>query len=111
MNSIERYLVEEVTVDYADGLISRREALRRLGLLGVGAGLAAAMLTACEPANNADSQPGPTTAPGGPSAGPVPAGPPPRPTATISFAGPSGRTLMGAWADADPVGAPKGAVL
>ena len=37
MNHIQRYLTEEVVEDYADGVIDRREALRRLGLLGVAA--------------------------------------------------------------------------
>lgn len=35
MNEVSRYLTEEVVVDYADGLIPRREALNRLALLGV----------------------------------------------------------------------------
>ena len=39
---------------------------------------------------------------------PTPAGPSPRPTEAITFAGPDGRTLQGAWAAAD---APRGAVL
>ena len=37
MTDINTYLTEEVVVDYADGLVSRREALRRLSLLGMGA--------------------------------------------------------------------------
>jgi hypothetical protein len=32
MTDINQYLIEEVVVDYADGLINRREALRRRGL-------------------------------------------------------------------------------
>ena len=32
---MQRYLAEEVAEDLTDGLISRREAIRRLGLLGV----------------------------------------------------------------------------
>jgi carboxymethylenebutenolidase len=35
MTEMQRYLAEEVAEDLADGIISRREALRRLGLLGV----------------------------------------------------------------------------
>jgi len=36
MTEFQRYLAEEVAEDHADGLVSRREALRRLGLLGLG---------------------------------------------------------------------------
>ena len=35
MDQVQRYLADEVVEDYADGLIERREALRRLGLLGL----------------------------------------------------------------------------
>ncbi|HKO83564.1 MAG TPA: dienelactone hydrolase family protein, partial [Actinomycetota bacterium] len=34
--AFQRYLAEEVAIDHADGLYSRREALRRLALLGLG---------------------------------------------------------------------------
>ena len=37
MNELQRYLAEEIAVDHADGFITRREALRRHALLGVGA--------------------------------------------------------------------------
>jgi carboxymethylenebutenolidase len=37
MTEIQKYLAEEVAEDHADGIITRREAMRRLGLLGVGA--------------------------------------------------------------------------
>ena len=36
MTEFQRYLAEEIAEDHADGLVSRREALRRLGLLGLG---------------------------------------------------------------------------
>ena len=35
MTEFQRYLAEEIAEDHADGLVSRREALRRLGLLGL----------------------------------------------------------------------------
>jgi hypothetical protein len=38
VTEIQRYLAEELAEDHADGLVSRREALRRLGLLGLGGG-------------------------------------------------------------------------
>jgi len=34
--AFQQYLAEEVAIDHADGLYSRREALRRLALLGLG---------------------------------------------------------------------------
>ena len=46
MTELERYLAEEVAEDHVDGIITRREAMRRLALLGVGATAAAAMITA-----------------------------------------------------------------
>ena len=44
MTELQRYLAEEIAEDHADGLVSRREALRRLGLLGLGGAAAASML-------------------------------------------------------------------
>lgn len=103
----EKYLTEEVGIDYADGLITRREALRRLGLLGVGAMSASSLLAACaraaEDAPRATPTAASTTAPGtqaDPTAGAVP-------TEDITFAGPRG-DLFGAYA---PAADPKGAVL
>ena len=46
MTELQQYLAEEVAEDHADGIITRREAIRRLGLLGVGATAASAMLAA-----------------------------------------------------------------
>lgn len=43
MNELERYLAEEIALDHADGHITRREALRRLGLMGIGAASAGAL--------------------------------------------------------------------
>ena len=43
MTEFQRYLAEEVAEDLADGLVSRREALRRLGLLGLGGAAAASL--------------------------------------------------------------------
>ncbi|HUR72981.1 MAG TPA: dienelactone hydrolase family protein [Sporichthya sp.] len=45
--AMKEYLVGEVTEEYAEGLVSRREAIRRLGLLGVGLPGATALLAAC----------------------------------------------------------------
>jgi carboxymethylenebutenolidase len=44
---LRRYVAEEIATDCADGLISRREALRRLSLIGLSAVTAGAVLAAC----------------------------------------------------------------
>ncbi len=44
MTEIQRYLAEEVAEDLADGIINRREAVRRLGLLGVTGAAASGLL-------------------------------------------------------------------
>ncbi|MFC7763230.1 hypothetical protein ACFQY4_38105 [Catellatospora bangladeshensis] len=62
MSEFSEYLSSEVVVDYADGLISRREALHRLALLGVGAAVAAPLLAACD-AQRADTAAAPTGSP------------------------------------------------
>jgi carboxymethylenebutenolidase len=45
--ALREYLAGEVAEDYADGFVTRREALRRLGLLGLGVTSATALLAAC----------------------------------------------------------------
>ena len=108
MTKIQRYLAEEVAVDHADGIISRREALRRLGLLGLSLTAASALLAACAK----DESPGATATSPSPTAAtstpPTPAATGAVPTQEITFAGPGGRTLMGAWAAAAQ---PKGGLL
>ncbi len=95
MGALHGYLVDEVGEDYTDGLITRREALRRLGLLGVGAVTATSLLAAC--ARDTETQPrASTTAPT--------ARPEAIETQEIEFDGPDGRTLKGAWAAADTEG-------
>lgn len=59
------YLATEIALDQADGLVTRREALRRLGLLGLSAAAASTLLAACG-AN--DPAPPPPAAGGGPAA-------------------------------------------
>jgi carboxymethylenebutenolidase len=98
MTEHQRYLAEEVAEDHADGLVSRREALRRLGLLGL-SGAAAASLLAGIVANEAKAF---VASP----AAQAPAGG--VPTREIVFRGPQGRRLMGAWAAARK---PRGGVL
>jgi carboxymethylenebutenolidase len=48
--ALHDYLAGEVGEDWADGIISRREAIRRLLLLGLSVGSAVALLEACAPA-------------------------------------------------------------
>jgi len=106
----EKYLVEEVGIDYADGLISRREALRRLGMMGVGAMAASSLLAAC--ADDAAESPRATATASAsastsasattsdPTAGALPA-------EDITFSGPNGN-IFGAYSAAED---PEGAVL
>lgn len=98
MDSLKQYLAEEVGVDHADGLISRREALRRLALLGLGAAASGSILAAC--ARDDTTAPVVTSSP----SGPVPSG---VPAESITFPGPNG-TLQAAWAAAPTA---KGGVL
>jgi carboxymethylenebutenolidase len=105
MTELQRYLAEEVAEDHADGIITRREAVRRLGLLGVSGGAAAALLgtaaTGAAAKHGGDRRrgrgPRDTTDDWAPVA-----------TEAITFAGPRG-PLLAAWAAA--AGRPRGAVL
>jgi carboxymethylenebutenolidase len=97
--AFQQYLAEEVAIDHADGVLPRREALRRLALLGLGVPAASALLAAC----GGDGAPAPA---GGSGAAAPP--PPGVETEAVTFPGPEGRTLQGAYAAADQ---PKGAVL
>jgi carboxymethylenebutenolidase len=90
VTELQRYLAEEIVEDHADGLVSRREALRRLGLLGLSGAAAASMLVGIV-AREAKAFSAPQAAPV------VEAG---VPTREITFRGPQGRRLMGAWAPA-----------
>jgi carboxymethylenebutenolidase len=104
MTQLQRYLAEEVAEDHADGLVSRREALRRLGLLGLTGAAATALLSAIRPPAAVARSRG---AVAGSSAGAVVAEAA-VPTREIVFRGPRGRSLMGAWAAA---ARPRGGVL
>jgi carboxymethylenebutenolidase len=101
MTELQRYLVEEIALDHADGLISRREALRRLALVGLSVPAASTLLAAFLTDQARAGRP-PTVAqrPGTQSVSDA--------TAPITFRGPGGRRLMGAWAGA---ARPRGGVL
>jgi len=104
---LQRYIAEEIATDHIDGLLSRREALRRLALLGVGTGAATALFAACgdrgSPQPQSQTPPSPPTGTGRP-----PGMDTARPTEPITWAGPQG-SLQGSWAPA--AGTPRGAVL
>jgi carboxymethylenebutenolidase len=108
VNPLQRYIADEIATDHVDGLLTRREALRRLSLLGLGTAAAAALLAACSEAQDRSESPKPPPAP---ESSTGPAQPPGmanvRPTSAISWAGTSGQ-LQGAWAQA---ATSKGAVL
>jgi len=114
MTELQRYLAEEVAEDHADGIITRREAMRRLGLLGLGAATAATLLAACgSKADASNTGTGATTTTAAASGRAAQAGESgvenwaPIATQAISFKGPRG-TLLGAWAAARR---PRGSVL
>jgi carboxymethylenebutenolidase len=99
MGNLHNYLVEEVEEDYVDGLIDRREAIKRFGLLGVGVVAATSILAACARDEDTAPQTSPQrTASESPAADALD-------TEAIEFDGPEGRTLQGAWAAAaEPTG-------
>jgi carboxymethylenebutenolidase len=102
--ALRGYLQDEVAQDFADGLLSRREALRRLGLLGLGLPGAGALLAACGGNRDGDGAEdrgdvGSTTTTAATTSTATDGAEP------ISFGGSTGE-LGGAWAaPADPVAA------
>ena len=115
MDHFQEYLATEVALDHADGQMTRREALRRLGMMGIGLTAASALLAAC--GDDGDDQ---VVAPSGQAtttaasvvttvASPATTRPAttPVPSQDITFPGPRG-TLRGAFAAA---ATPKGGVL
>ncbi|MGV9712717.1 dienelactone hydrolase family protein [Gordonia sp. NPDC003424] len=112
MTPLQRYIAEEIATDHADGLMTRREALRRLGLLGLSVAAATSLIAACA----TDDGPTSTSATGSqPRSGTTTGSPRPDapgmdravPTEPITWAGPDGE-LQGAWAAAAD---PRGGVL
>jgi carboxymethylenebutenolidase len=104
--AFQDYIATEIATDAADGLLTRREALRRLALLGLSAGAASALLAAC----GGDEESG-TPSPEGPPAETQTTAASTTTTAApgnlVTFGGLRGE-LMGSFAAAD---SPKGAVL
>ena len=100
------YLAGEIAEDFADGLLTRREALRRLGLMGVTVTAATTILAAC--GGDDDNKSSATTAPATTS---TTANPTSAPKAeAIRFQGPAGE-LQAAWAAPSAPTARRGAVL
>jgi carboxymethylenebutenolidase len=113
--ALRDYLAEEVAEDWIDGLVTRREAVRRLVLLGFTTTGAGALLAACAQAAQTVA-PGASTAPSAPaaaSAAPSAAGSAPASAQApasgeeVRFAGPRGE-LLGFYAAAPQ---PRGAML
>jgi carboxymethylenebutenolidase len=104
VSGLQRYIAEEIATDHVDGLLTRREAMRRLGLLGLTATAASALIAACGNEAKRDTAGSSTgTAPGSTSSGTAPSTPPGMdkalPTQPVTWAGPNG-VLQGAWAAA-----------
>jgi carboxymethylenebutenolidase len=122
VTEIHRYLVEEIALDFRDGHLSRREAMRRLLLMGVSAVVAPTLL-GCEETPS-PAQTGLASAASGaalgsasgsapPGSGSGPWSPPPplpasKATEAITFKGAEERMMQAAWAAADK---PRGAML
>jgi carboxymethylenebutenolidase len=109
VNPLQRYLAEEIAIDHVDGLLTRREAMRRLGLLGLTTAAATTLIASCsvepeEASTPAPTPPGTAGAPGSPQ---PPGTAHTLPTQPITWPGPAGQ-LQAAWSQAPDS---KGAVL
>jgi carboxymethylenebutenolidase len=109
---LQRYIAEEIATDHVDGLLTRREALRRLGLIGLSAAAASALIAACSDQKPKANSPVTSSGAAISSDASAPPSPPPGsehtlPTAPVNWAGPNAE-LEGAWAEAPN---PRGAVL
>ncbi len=110
MDHFREYLAGEVAIDHAAGRLSRRDALRQLGMMGISLTTASALLAACgddgsEETTSPAAQPSTTavatTAAARPATTPVP-------SQDVTYPGPDGVTLMGAYA---ALSRPRGAVV
>jgi carboxymethylenebutenolidase len=97
----QREIADEIATDHVDGLLTRREAARRLALLGMGTAAAAALISACSEQQKPAQALARTSAP---KSSTVAAQPPGAantlPTQPISWIGAQGQLLHGAWAQA-----------
>ena len=107
---LQRYIAEEIATDHIDGLLSRREALRRLALLGMGTAAATALIAACSRENQTEKPTAnaPVTSSGPATSSAAPPGTEHAlPATPITWPGPQGE-LQAAWAEAPNA---KGGVL
>jgi carboxymethylenebutenolidase len=107
MTELQRYLAEEVAEDHADGIITRREAMRRLSLLGVTGAAATSLLAASPGGAEAARAREISGRRRGASRGAREVAWAPVARESITFAGPR-VPLMAAWAEAER---PRGGVL
>jgi carboxymethylenebutenolidase len=96
---LQRYIAEEIATDHVDGLLSRREALRRLALLGMTTAAATALIAACGENKTTTSNAPLTSSGAATSSAPPPGSAKALPTTPITWAGPQGE-LQAAWAEA-----------
>ena len=110
--ALRDYLAGEVVEDFADGHITRRDALRRLALLGVSLTSASTLLAACGDGGDSDDGDGATrTTASTPTTDTTSTAPPASDVAgstEVRFAGPAGE-LIGAYAE--PTKESQGALL
>jgi len=104
---LQRYIAEEIATDHVEGLMSRREAFRRLALIGVGAAAASSLIAACSSADKPAAEAPATSSDASTEKAPPPGIENALETAPVTWTGPRGE-LQGAWAAAQT---PKGAVL
>lgn len=107
MTPLQRYIAEEIAIDHVDWLLSRREALRRLALLGVGTAAATALIAGCSDNRQPETQAPVTSSEPATAQAPPPGSQTAVTTTPITWAGPRGE-LQGAWAQAPDA---RGAVL
>src|SRR5437867_295444 len=102
--AFEDYVRDEIVADCAEGYLTRRQALRRLMLLGVGATTAAMLLAGCgddkssKETGGSASSTGPSSSTSATTAA-KPVGPAPLATEAVTFAGPAGQ-VKGSWSAA-----------
>jgi len=94
--ALRDYLVGEIAEDAVDGLLTRREALRRLALLGVSATAAGALLAACSDDDDGDGSSSSSSSTTSTTELPVL-------EATIRIPGPAGELTAAYAASPDPV--------
>jgi carboxymethylenebutenolidase len=112
--ALRTYLATEIALDHADGLLTRRDALHKLGLLGLTTAAASTLLASCSSAAPPAAAPSAAPAPPASSAAATPTDAPDYDVAAarartqdVTFPGGTG-TMSGAYAAADN---PRGAVL